>query len=112
VAARGLMWWWYTKLLVWTGGFWPKGIPTIFYNEWSGFLSCLGLVAASLALVFHAVVSYRHKNCEVHRCPRIVRHTTAAGHRVCRRHMPGGAPTHQDVIDAHNAAMESGDSHD
>jgi hypothetical protein len=46
----------------------------------------------------------------VHRCWRIGRHATAAGHLVCRRHMPGGAPTHEEVIAAHNAAAGEGGS--
>lgn len=74
------------------------------YLGLSGFVGDLGLFAAAIAITFHAVASCRHKNCEVHRCPRIVRHTTAASHRVCRRHMPGGAPTHAEVIAAHHAA--------
>lgn len=74
------------------------------YLALSGAVGDLGLLAAVAAFTFHSFVSYRRQNCEVHRCPRIVRHTTAAQHRVCRRHMPGGAPTHAEVIAAHHAA--------
>jgi hypothetical protein len=75
------------------------------YLAWSGIVGDASLFAATAAFIAHTVISYRHKNCEVHRCWRMVRHTTAAGHRVCRRHMPGGAPTHQEVVTAHEAAL-------
>jgi hypothetical protein len=32
---------------------------------------------------------------------------TAAGHHVCRKHSPGGAPTHSDVTAAHDEAVQS-----
>jgi len=70
------------------------------YLLWSGALSDLGevvLIGAVYAFV-------RKHNCEVRRCWRLGRHTTDGGHHVCRRHAPTGAPTHQDVIDAHQAA--------
>jgi hypothetical protein len=86
-----------------TGGENTPGTPPN-YNFLSGFAGDLGLLAATAAFVFHGFVSYRHKQCEVRRCPRVVRHTTAAGHRVCRKHHPAGAPTHAEVIAAHKAA--------
>lgn len=70
------------------------------YLAWSGVLSDV----AELAIIGGLLGIYRKHNCEVKGCPRISRHATAAGHHVCRRHMPGGAPTHADVIEAHNAA--------
>lgn len=76
----------------------------------SGFAGDAGLFAAVVAFVFHGTVSYRHKQCEVHRCLRVVRHVTAADHRVCRRHMPGGAPSHAEVIAAHEAASTKGET--
>jgi hypothetical protein len=74
------------------------------YLAWSGIIGDAGLFAAVAAFVFHGTVSYRHKQCEVHRCVRVGRHVTAANHRVCRKHSPTGAPTHAEVIAAHHAA--------
>lgn len=71
------------------------------YLAWSGALSDLG----ELAIVGALAGLLRKHNCAVHHCWRLGRHVTAAGAHVCRHHMPGGAPTHQDVIDAHNAAQ-------
>lgn len=71
-----------------------------FYDAWSGCIPAL-LTGTGLAAGVWAFV--RHKNCEVHRCWRLARHSTAAGHRVCRRHHPDGAPTHAAVIRAHRA---------
>ena len=70
------------------------------YAWWSG----AGSDIAELAIIGGLISIYRRHNCEVLRCPRLGRHVTAGNHHVCRRHMPGGAPTHQDVIDAHEAA--------
>jgi hypothetical protein len=71
-------------------GFW--------YLFWSGFISDVGL----LGIV--GTTLRRHK-CEVHRCWRMGRHGTAAGHTVCRHHMPGGAPSHARVLAAHRLAL-------
>lgn len=74
-----------------------------YYGFWSGFGSDLGevtLIAALLGML-------RQHNCEVKGCPRLGRHLTAAGHRVCRRHHPDGAPTHQQVADAHAARKDA-----
>jgi hypothetical protein len=51
------------------------------YLWWSG-------VAGNLSLIGAPYILWRHHNCEAHRCPRIGRHRTAAGHRVCRKHHP------------------------
>lgn len=69
------------------------------YLAWSGF----GGDISQLAIIGAVVAVVRHRNCEVKGCWRMGRHQTAAGHRVCRRHHPDGAPTHRDVIDAHEA---------
>lgn len=74
------------------------------YLALSGVVGDLGLFATAIAVTVHAVIGYRHKNCEVHRCPRVAHRTTAAGHRVCGRHAPDSAPTHAEVIAAHHAA--------
>lgn len=64
---------------------------------WGGFLSCLGYFAIVGTLL-------RKHNCEVKPCWRLSKHTTNGGHVVCRKHMPGGSPSAQQVVDAHNAA--------
>ena len=46
----------------------------------------------------------RRHNCEVHKCWRLARHTTAAGHRVCRFHHPDDHLTAAHVAAAHEAA--------
>ena len=73
------------------------------YGFWSGFGSDVG----ELAIVGGLVSIYRRHNCEVHRCWRLGRHTTAAGHAVCRRHHPDDHLTVQDIDDAHRKAKES-----
>jgi hypothetical protein len=67
------------------------------YLAWSGILSDIG----EIAIIGGLIGLYRKHACVVHRCWRIGRHGTAAGHNVCRRHHPDGAPTHSDVIKAH-----------
>jgi hypothetical protein len=73
------------------------------YDAWSGFGSDIGEVA----VVGGLVTLVRHQTCEVHRCWRLGRHQTAAQHRVCRKHHPGGHLTHADVIAAHADAKEA-----
>lgn len=72
------------------------------YAWWSGAGSDLG----ELAVVGALAAMVRKHNCEVHRCWRIGRHTTAAGHLVCARHHPGGAPSAEQVAHAHRARLE------
>lgn len=71
------------------------------YGFWSGFGSDLG----EAAIIGGLISVLRKHNCEVHGCWRIGRHTTAAGHNVCRIHHPDDLLTAQDVIDAHRAAL-------
>lgn len=75
-----------------------------YYGFFSGFGSDLG----EIALVGAMIAMVRRHNCAVHRCWRIGRLATAGGHLVCRRHMPGGAPSHGDVVRAHNSAIREG----
>lgn len=82
-----------------TGSLNTSGAPPN-YNFWSGFGSDLSEVALIGALL---TVVRRH-NCAVRGCWRVGRHVTASGHRVCARHHPEGAPTHAEVITAHEAA--------
>lgn len=73
--------------------------PGGWYGLWSGFGGALPDV-----LIFSAMAGwYWHKNCHVHHCWRVGRHP-AGPYVVCRRHLPGGAPSHEDVIAAHEAA--------
>jgi hypothetical protein len=74
------------------------------YDAWSG---CIPALLTSATISAATAAFLRRHNCEVHRCPRLGRHATAAGHRVCRRHSPGGAPTHSEVIAAHDEAVQS-----
>jgi hypothetical protein len=67
------------------------------YLWWSGAGADLGLFAAPFVL-------WRRHNCEVRRCPRLGRHVTAAGHRVCRRHHPDDHLTADVVAAAHEEA--------
>lgn len=74
------------------------------YLAWSGAVSDIG----ELVLIGGLYAFVRRHNCETRHCWRMGRHATAAGHHVCRRHHPDGAPTHADVIAAHDAARERG----
>ena len=68
------------------------------YLFWSGFGSDLG----ELAIVGGLVAMYRRHNCHVRGCWRIGRHPVeGTPHVVCRHHHPHGAPSHEEVIAAH-----------
>lgn len=70
-----------------------------YYGWWSG----IGGATQNFTLAGGALLVYRHRNCHVHRCWRIGRHQ-AGPYTVCRRHMPGGAPSAEDVASAHEKA--------
>ena len=89
------LWWW---IEVHTG---VTNEPGPYYGFWSGFGSDLG----ELALVGGVLTLVRHANCEVHGCWRLGRHTTAAGHRVCRKHHPDEHLTVEQVQAAHDEAL-------
>ena len=85
-------------ILHWTGA---DNVSGPEYGFWSGFGSDLtefGLLGALGTMV-------RHHNCEVHRCWRLGRHITAAGHRVCRVHHPDAPLTAEKVTEMHEAAL-------
>lgn len=89
-----MLWHW---LLHYTGS---DNVSGPWYGFWSGFgsdLSEVALVGAMLGML-------RKHNCEVHRCWRLGRHTTAAGHKVCRKHHPDGHLTAGEVQRAHGRA--------
>jgi hypothetical protein len=67
------------------------------YLFYSGVGADLGIIGAAYGL-------YRRHNCEIHHCPRLGRHVTAAGARLCRRHHPDGPLT---VEQAHSAHVEA-----
>jgi hypothetical protein len=85
-------------LAVWFGLVNPTGHAYMF---WSAFGSDLGEVT----IVGGLAALYRKHTCEVHRCWRLQRHATAAGHNVCRRHHPDGTLSAQDVVEAHRRAV-------
>jgi hypothetical protein len=74
-------------------------------GRWYGWWSGAGSDIGEVAIIGGLITVVRRHNCEVHRCWRVGRHHTAAGHAVCRVHSPDGAPTHDDVIAAHRAAV-------
>jgi hypothetical protein len=88
-------------------GFWPGSSNSPQYLFWSGAGSDLGYLAIAASIVGHAASSYRARTCEVHRCWRIGRHMTAAGHKVCRRHHPDDKLTHDDILAANWQAIRN-----
>ena len=72
-----------------------------FYDFWSGVGPC---IITSLTLGSGVWAFIRSRNCEVKGCLRLGRHTTAAGHRVCRRHHPDGRLTADEIYAAHYEA--------
>lgn len=73
-------------------------------GPWYGFFSGFGSDIGEVAIVGGLVSMVRQHNCEVRGCPRLGRHRTAAGHRVCRRHHPDDHLTAQRVRSDHEAA--------
>jgi hypothetical protein len=69
------------------------------YLWWSGVGADLGYLAVVAGL-------YRRHNCEIHRCPRLARHQTNAGHHTCRRRHPDGPLTVEAAHAAHHRAGE------
>jgi hypothetical protein len=87
--------------LHWLGLDSASGTP---YLAWSGILSDI----AEVAVVGGLISIYRRHNCTVHRCWRIGRHPVAGTPFVtCRKHHPDDHVTHQDVTDAHHAAIRA-----
>jgi hypothetical protein len=70
------------------------------YLWWSGIGANLGYLAIVGSL-------YRRHNCEITGCPRLGRHTSAAGHLLCRRHHPDGPLTVKAAHAAHHRAVGS-----
>ena len=70
------------------------------YLWWSG----IGADLSEIAVLGGLVGIYRRHNCEIHRCWRLGRHATAAGHRLCRAHHPDGPLTVEQARVAHAEA--------
>lgn len=95
---------WLEPLLHWLG------VHTGSVNEsgpWYGFWSGFGSDLSEIAIIGGLVSIVRQHNCEVRWCPRLGRHRTAAGHRVCRKHHPDDHLTAGQVAAAHNEAKEA-----
>jgi hypothetical protein len=73
-------------------------------GPWYGFWSGFGANFGELAIVGGLVTIVRRHNCEVHKCWRLGRHVTAAGHHVCRIHHPDGHLTAEQVSEQHARA--------
>src|SRR5580698_7102502 len=103
------MWSWLAYLQHWVS-YWTgsANIPGIVhnYNFWSGFGSDISEIALVIAVFTGVIHAYRARNCEVTRCWRIGRHKTAANHRVCRKHHPDDSLSAQDVLEAHQNALD------
>jgi hypothetical protein len=64
------------------------------YLFWSGFGANFSVVTVSGAMLG----ILRKHNCEIHGCWRLGRHTSQiSGHTVCRKHLPTGPVTIDDV---------------
>lgn len=84
------MWHW---LGVVTGGVWRGTVPSVWYNEWSGFIGDISLIAAALAVLYHSVLNYRKGICRYRRCPRIGHYElidpdSGVAYKMCWRHHP------------------------
>ncbi len=69
-------------------------------GRWYLFHSGAGANLGEYAIAVALAAMIRRHNCEVHRCWRLGRHATAAGHVVCRRHHPDGHLTAEAVAAA------------
>ncbi len=69
------------------------------------FWSVIGSDISELAIVGALAAMVRSRNCEIHRCWRLGRHTTAAGHKLCRKHHPDGNLTEHDAWVAHQKVI-------
>lgn len=97
-------WAWWIHMLGWDlGGKYGHIVP---YDPWSGSVSDFGLIGVTAGLFTHSYAYVRKNNCEVHRCWRLARHDTAAGHHVCRKHHPDDHLTAEAVAVAHRSELE------
>jgi hypothetical protein len=85
----------------WTGGDYGAGA----YGRLEPYDWLSGIFGLSLLGI--AVSNLRKYNCEVHRCWRMGRHTSAAGHHLCRKHHPDDPLTAEDAVAAHEEALSA-----
>jgi hypothetical protein len=85
-----------------TGGCWPRGQPTLAYNEESGFLSIV--IPPLLSLLGIVLLWAWHQQCHVSGCYWPARRLTAANERTCWRHSPHPKRTVHEIHAAHHAA--------
>lgn len=105
---------WLHTLLV--GTWYPEsGRGYAFFSSGGGPLFLLSQLALLVTMAAGLIAWYRRNECHVDSCRRIA-HRQAAGTdpqgrplalHLCRRHHPAPAPTHLQVIEAHDAAGES-----
>jgi hypothetical protein len=80
------------------------------YAAWSGWVSDLGEVV----LIGGIITAVRHINCHVKGCPRLGKHPVdGTPYKVCAKHhpdIPNTAPTHADVLAAHQEACDQGEN--
>lgn len=89
------IWWWFLHA---TGADNPSGVE---YGFWSGWGSDLGEIALLAAL--YGII--RNLNCHVKGCWRPGFHpVNGTAFKTCTKHHPLGGHTHQDILDAHEAA--------
>jgi hypothetical protein len=72
-----------------------------YYAFWSG----PGADIGELAIVSALVTMIRSRKCEIHGCWHLGRHTSAAGHMLCRNHHPEGPLTVESAHAAHRNAL-------
>jgi hypothetical protein len=84
-------------------------MTTPFYAFWSASGSVF--VPLLMQALVVGLAFWWHHQCEVHRCHRYARRTTAAGERACSRHHPASKPSARDLHDRHHAALRQGGSH-
>lgn len=72
------------------------------YGFWSG----VGSDITEVVLIGAIITALRHRNCHVKGCWRLQwRAVPGTDHVVCRRHHPHPAPTHEQVMADHEAAI-------
>lgn len=87
--------WIYHGILHVTTGKENTSVP---YGLWSGVIPCLAMFAGLGTF-------WRHVNCHVDGCKRLVfHHVSGTQFKVCRRHHPTGGNTVEHIHDAHRRA--------
>lgn len=93
---------WLHAVLV--GSWWPLD------GRGYAFWSSIGSDFSELTIAGAVLTWLHHVNCHTRRCPRIGRERVDGTTWVlCRRHHPGGKPTHHDILRRHAALQEGRD---